>query len=386
MKDQNIICFAKDWNEDPTSNHYVMTRFAADNNKVLWINSISTRAPRLNSARDIKKIFFKAANFLKGLKQVSPTLWVLTPIVIPLHDQRWAVSVNRIILRFLIKWARWRIGMRQFQLWAFVPTAAEYVGRLGESALVYYCTDDWTSFSFSKKQQAGGMMRVLASRADVVFATATSLVRTLEAFSQHVYLAAHGVEHALFATALEDSTRVPDDLQRVAKPVIGYYGLIESWLDLQLIRWLAERHPEWSFVLIGKVCVDVGELRELPNVHFLGRKQHHELPAYCKGFDVALIPHKVNDLTRNMNPIKLREYMSAGVPVVSSALPEVAAYPSCRIADSYEDFEVAIGEAIRQGGHAFRCQLSDSMRGETWDRKIDDIGAIVERVLGRRSA
>ena len=71
---------------------------------------------------------------------------------------------------------------------------------------------------------------------------------------------------------------------------------------------------------------------------------------------------------------------------MSSALPEVAAYPSCRIADSYEDFEVAIGEAIRQGCHAFRCQLSDSMRGETWDRKIDDIGAIVERVLGRRSA
>jgi glycosyltransferase involved in cell wall biosynthesis len=380
MENNDIVCFAKDWGEDPTSCNHVM-RGLARTSKVLWVNSIATRAPSLTSGRDLRKILAKLGEFVRGARQVEPNLWVLTPLVLPFHDRAWAVTVNQYILKASIAIARWRIGIRRFHLWTFVPTAAAYVGRLGEDAVVYYCTDDWTSFSFSNRLKASSMMEYLASHADIVFATSRPLVEKLKRFSSRVFLASHGVQHALFATALQSSTALPADLAALPRPVIGYYGLIEDWLDLELIVWLAKRHPEWSFALIGQARVDTSMLAACENVYLLGRKSHEALPSYCKGFDVALIPHKVNELTLHMNPIKLREYMSAGVPVVATALPEVAAYSACQTAETYEGFETAVLEALRRGAPSDRQRLSESMRGETWERKVVEIRLVIAEAL-----
>ena len=145
--------------------------------------------------------------------------------------------------------------------------------------------------------------------------------------------------------------------------------------------YLARRHPEWSIALVGSARVDMSLLQACPNIHFLGRKPHAELPLYCKGFAVGLIPHKVNDLTRHMNPIKLREYLSAGLPVVSTALPEVKHYGEhCVVADTYEAFEQAILTALRDDSPAARQKRSDAMQWETWERKVQTLGAKVARV------
>src|SRR5206468_9194695 len=110
----------------------------------------------------------------------------------------------------------------------------------------------------------------------------------------------------------------------------GFYGTIQDWVDLDLMAYLASRHPEWSFAMIGKLCVDVSRLARYPNIHWLGRKPHSELPSYCKGFAAGLIPYILNERVLHVNPIKLREYLSAGLPVVSTAVPEVAHYAAVR--------------------------------------------------------
>jgi len=377
---QNIVCFAKDWNEDPTSCNHVLHGLAR-NNRVLWVNSISNRAPKLGSARDLRKIFRRLFGFLKGATKVGDQMWLFTPFVLPFHHSRWAIMLNRIILRVTLSAVRWRIGMRRFQLWTFMPTSSEYVGRLGEDLVVYYCTDEWTGFSAVDGKRVGEMVKSLVSRADVVFATQQLLVDKLLPLNPRSFLASHGVKFDMFATALDPATPLPADLALLPKPVLGYYGLVEEWLDLDLIAYLAERHPEWSIVLIGKVCVDVTRLQRFGNVHFLGRKPHSELPAYCKGLSVALIPHKVNELTRHMNPIKLREYLSAGVQVVSTDLPEMYRYPDgCMVARDYTEFEAACARAIAQDSIAARRARSAPMSRETWDQKVVAIGQTVMQV------
>jgi glycosyltransferase involved in cell wall biosynthesis len=137
----------------------------------------------------------------------------------------------------------------------------------------------------------------------------------------------------------------------------------------------ATRHPEWSIVLIGKKCVDTSPLDVLSNVHFLGRKPHSELPAYCKGLDVALIPHKVNELTRHMNRIKLREYLSAGLQIVSTDLPGMQHLPDyCIVAKDYESFEAGVKAALR----------GEVMRHQTWDHKLEELGETVLRVKAQK--
>jgi glycosyltransferase involved in cell wall biosynthesis len=377
---QNIICFAKDWSETPTSNNHVMAQLAKTN-KVLWLNSISTRTPNLASARDIRKIIKKLAGFLRGTTHIQDNLWVYTPIVLPLPHSRVAAILNRQILKFMLWRIRRQLKMRDFQLWSFLPNVASYVGELGETLVVYYCTDEWSKFTYVDGAKTAEAERRLLKSADIVFATAQSLVEDRLPLNPETHLARHGVDHALFSGALEDRAVVPADLASVPKPVLGFYGTIQDWIDFDLLCFLASRHPDWSIVMLGSALVDVSRLKEFPNIYFLGRKEHSQLPAYCKGFDVGIIPYVVNERIRHVNPIKLREYLSAGLPVVSTAFPEVEQYPEfCVAAKTFEEFEAAVEVALRNDSPGLKRRRSDAMRAETWEKRVAKLGEQLMRV------
>jgi glycosyltransferase involved in cell wall biosynthesis len=377
---QNIVCFSKDWSEDPTSNNHVVMQLAK-HNRVLWLNSIGTRVPRLTSGRDLRKIWKKFGDVLRGPTRVAENLWVYTPVVLPLPHSRWATVLNRIILRAALGVLRRRLGMRDFQMWTFLPNVGDYVGRLGESLVVYYCVDEWSQFNYVDGTQIAAAEERLCRRADIVFATAESLVRRKLAWNKETHLARHGVDHALFSRALEPATTVPQDVASLSRPVIGFYGTLQDWVDQDLIAHLATRHPEWSIVLIGKPMVDLSRIEKFPNVHVLGRRSHGQLPQYCKAFSVGIIPYVLHDRIIHVNPIKLREYLSAGLPVVSVDLPEAAVYREhCTIARSYEEFERGIEEALRTDSSLRRGKRAEAMRNETWVERVSEVGAHVMRV------
>jgi glycosyltransferase involved in cell wall biosynthesis len=380
MHGQNIVCFAKDWREDPTSNNHIM-RVLARTNRVLWINSISTRTPSVKSGRDLKKIAAKLGQFARGVEQVEESLWVFTPIVLPLPHSRAAQVANRVILRQSLRVVRRRLGMDEFQLWSFLPTAAPYVGSLGESLAVYYCTDEFSEFPTVDATRIARMERDICERSDIVFVTADTLLESRLGFNARTHLSKHGVDHEHFARALDGSVDVAADLASLPQPVLGFFGLLHEWVDLGLIAQVARARPDWSIALIGQAAVDTSVLSGLRNVHLLGRRPYAELPSYCKGFSVALIPFVVNELTRHVNPIKLREYASAGLPVVSTPLPEVRHYRDCYLGDTPDGFVTAIERALSEDSAEARRTRSEAMREETWERKVEQLG---DRVLNVR--
>ena len=381
MSGQNIICFAKDWSEDPTSNNHVMLELAR-HNRVLWLNSIATRTPSLRSPGDLRKIFSKLFRFFRGPQKVADNFWVYTPIVLPLPHSKLATSLNRWILRTSLRMLRRNLGMNQFQLWVFLPNAVDYVGTLGESVVVYYCVDEWSKFTYVDGPKIAAADRRLCQCADIVFGVTQALVDTRIPHNPETHLATHGVDHALFAKALLENTTVPQDLTALPQPVIGFYGTIQDWIDLDLIEHLAKRHPEWSITLIGKVCVDVSRFNGCPNVHLLGRRPHDDLPHYCKGFAVGIIPYILNERMMTVNPIKLREYLSAGLPVVSTAVPEVRSYSNlCAIAHTPGEFERAVQSALQTDTPLARRPRSHAMRPETWEKKVAAVGNHVMRIM-----
>jgi glycosyltransferase involved in cell wall biosynthesis len=384
MKNENIICFAKDWSEDPTSNNHVMRMLARDN-RVLWLNSIATRTPTFTSGRDLEKIARKLRSFAEGPRHVENGLDVYTPIVLPFPHSRLASTANRGILRATLSMLRARRGMGDFQLWSFLPTAAQYVGKLGESLAVYYCTDEWSHFSYVDGARIVALEKELCEKADVVFCTARTLVERKKAYNPETHLASHGVDHAHFAKALDAATPLAPEIARLPKPVLGFVGLVQDWVDLELLAKLAERHQSGSLVVVGKSLVDLSRLAKYPNVHLLGRKPYEDLPKYCKGFDVALIPFVLNELTRNVNPIKLREYLSAGLPVVSTELPEVAFYKGqCSVVRTHDEFLAAVAKELREDSPDARRRRSDAMKKETWEAKVEQLGETILRVKERK--
>jgi len=386
MSGENIVCFAKDWSDNPTSANHVM-KMLARNNRVLWLNSIATRTPNLSSSNDLRKIGRKMKDLVRGPFEAAPGLNVYSPIVLPFPHSRAAVRANRQILRSTVSALRRRLGMRDFQLWSFLPSAVEYVGQLGESLVVYYCTDEWSEFKSVDGTRMAALERDMCSKADLVFATSQQLVERKRLHNPETHLASHGVDHAHFSKALEPSTVVPSDVAGLPHPVVGFFGLLEYWYDIDLFAYLAERRPDWSIVVIGPEKVDCSRLRQYPNVHLLGYKAYEELPGYCKAFDVGLCPFVTNELTRNVNPIKLREYLSAGLPVVSTGIPEIQNYNAwCSNAVGPADFLAHCERVLAEDTPRLRRARSASMADETWERKVADLGAHIGRVQAQRHA
>lgn len=376
LTDENIICFANDWHNDPTSKHQVM-KLLSQKNRILWVNSIGMRKPGASSS-DLKRIFAKLRCFINGLEKINENLFVFTPIVLPLPSSVWARKINVLLLRVALWYYRKQLGMHDFQLWTFVPTMVELAGKMGEKKLIYYCVDEWSKFSFMDSESMRDMESRLLQKSDIVFVTADHLYRDKVQFNKNTFLVEHGVDHAHFSQAQERSLDIPSDIRKIKKPILGFFGLVHEWIDLDLIEHVAKARPDWSIVLIGKSSVDISRFQRYSNVHFLGRKPYESLPAYCSVFDVGMIPFKVNELTLNVNPIKLREYLSAGLPVVSTALPEVEKYSDiANISHSNDEFVMLIEKNLRQNAPEDIKVRITRMKNETWQDKISHISECI---------
>jgi glycosyltransferase involved in cell wall biosynthesis len=380
-----IIALSKDWHEDPTSNHHVL-RELAKTRRVLWLNSLATRKQNITNARDLSKIKRKLREFTQGAVNVENDLWVATPLVLPLPQSKIAGALNRQILRVTVRALRAQLGIDKFHLMTFLPNTAPYVGTLDEQLAIYYCVDEWATFSGLDREGTIAMERQLLERVDATFTTSLALRDKKAAHCKHTYLAPHGVDHAKFARAIDDALPIPADLAALPGPRIGFFGTLRDFLDYELMAHVAKARPDWSFALIGQELCDIGPLKGLPNVHLLGQKKHHELPAYCKGFDVGLVPYRIDNDVKFINPLKLREYLSAGLPVVSTGMPEVQPYAHlCHIADTGDAMVAAIERALTEGSREARIQRSAGMGSETWEARVASILRVVDQFEARKA-
>jgi glycosyltransferase involved in cell wall biosynthesis len=173
-----------------------------------------------------------------------------------------------------------------------------------------------------------------------------------------------------FSKAVSNHLPTLADIAAIPRPRLGFFGLIRDWVDLDLLAAVARRRPDWHFVLIGDSAHDLSAYRPLANMHFLGRKPYAELPAYCRQFDLGLVPFKINELTDAVNPIKLREYLAAGLPVISTPLPEARlCEPWVEVVSGASEFEAAVERSLA-GGDDRRAARSAAMSSEVWPAKL----------------
>jgi glycosyltransferase involved in cell wall biosynthesis len=243
-------------------------------------------------------------------------------------------------------------------------------GGLGEELLVYQCVDEYSAFSGVASGAILDLEERLLKQADLVLVSAERLRQSKSRVNPRTHLVRHGVDFSHFRKALDPETQVPPEIAALPRPVIGFFGLIADWVDTELLAAVARRYAHGSLVILGKATTDVSCL-QLPNVHLLGRKPYADLPAYCKGFDVALNPFRINELTLNANPLKVREYLAAGLPVVSTDIPEVRVLPDCRAATSHEDFLAQVDAALSD--RRPRVEISERMRQESWEARLAEI-------------
>ena len=381
LRGRNILCFSHDWTGDPLSKTHLMRVLSRDN-RILWINAIANRMPTA-SGHDMARIYKKLKSFTEPVREVEPNIFVLNPLAIPSYGSAAVRGFNQRFLISQVKRAMRKLGFADPLNMVFNPAAGLLAGKLGEREVIYYCVDEYTAFT----GVAAGLREIeedLFRRADVVIVSAEKLFESKKDYNPHTYIVRHGTDWNHFRTALDPATEIPEEIAGLPRPIIGFHGLLADWVDFELIRKTAAKFAHGSVVLIGKTTLDAEKkiriLDGIANIHFLGRRPYAALPAFCKAMDVALNPFEINELTLAANPLKVREYLAAGLPVVSTDIPEVHVLDDCLVGVDHDDFLAKIELALASPKP--RTEISDRIRHESWDAKVDELRDVLARVKG----
>ncbi len=378
LRGRDIVCFSHDWTGDPLSKTHLM-RVLSRENRILWINSLANRMPTVSS-KDLSRIVNKLKSFAEPMREVEPNIFVLNPLAIPAYGTEAMRKLNEKLLARQVKKAMRKLDFENPINMIFNPAAGLLAGKIGETTLIYYCVDEYTAFTGAAK----GLRKIeenLFRKADLVIVSAEKLYESKKDYNVNTHIIRHGVDFAHFRTALADETEIPAEIVNLPKPVIGFHGLLADWVDFELIKKTAEHFKNGSIVLIGKITVDAEKkiriLDGVKNIHFLGRKPYSELPAFCKGFDVALNPFEISELTLAANPLKVREYLAAGLEVVSTDIPEVRILDYCRIGETHDGFIKQIEASLAHPKS--KTTISDSIKAESWEARIDELREITAK-------
>ncbi len=393
IRDKNILCISSiDWDFNWQGHQEIMSAFAAQGNRVLFVENTGVRAPTL---KDLPRLRQRLRNWwigTKGFRQVSQNLFVYSPLVLPFPYSRVARWVNRtLLLRSLRRWMR-AAGFHRPIIWTFLPTpmVQDVIRELDHQLVVYYCIDNLAESSKAARRITVSERTFLAN-ADIVFVTARKLFDMASALNPHVTLFPFGVKFAHFERARTSPDPIPSDLRNLPKPLIGYVGGIRKEIDQALLAEVARLLPHVTFVMVGPMQTDVSLLAPHANIKFIGAREHCDVPAYIKGFDVAIIPYVRNEYTANIYPAKLNEYMAMGVPVVATDLLEIRGFNAehggvIAVASDAKGFAEAIEDSIRENSPVAVERRIQAARQNSWETRIGQMSDLIEKALITRRA
>jgi glycosyltransferase involved in cell wall biosynthesis len=382
LRGRDIVCIGfADWDTDLwTNQHHLMSRLAREN-RVLFVESLGLRRPQL-AGRDLKRIARRIRNGLRGPREADG-LHVLSPLVLPLYSNVAVRALNRRLTSMPVRRATRKLGMQRPILWAYAPQAEALLDALDPQLVIYHCVDDIGAQPRIDAASVRASEARFARRADLVLASSPVLAERLRTFSKNVLYAPNVADTELFATALGDGPLDPG-VAELTRPRIVFTGAVVSTkLDVGLLVALARAKPNWSFALVGPVGpgdprTDVSMLEAEPNMHLLGPRSYKQLPCVLRGADAGLIPYARNELTNSVFPMKVYEYMAAGLPVIATPLPALAGVSHVLAAPDAEGIARLLEEALAEDSPERRAERSRAAAAHSWERRLEEIAVAID--------
>jgi uncharacterized SAM-binding protein YcdF (DUF218 family)/glycosyltransferase involved in cell wall biosynthesis len=393
LRGRDVICISSiDWDTHWQIHQQIAWSLVAAGNRVLFVENTGVRSA---GVRDLSRLRQRVRNWwrsTKGFREVQPGLFVFSPVFLPFPYSALARWFNRTLLfRTLRRWMAAAEFSRPI-VWTFLPTplAQDLIREVEASLVVYYCADDFAATSPGARRVERSEV-ALFRQADLVFVTAERLREKAARWSRAVHAFPAGVEFSKFERVRTGPVAIPPDLARLQRPIAGYVGALHMWMDQELLAEVASAMPDVSFAFVGPPQVDMGRIARLPNVSLLGAKPHDEIPAYVKGFDVALVPYRRSEFTDSVYPVKLNEYLAMGVPIVATALPEVERFNArhggvVSIADTAPKFAAAIRHSLNGAAADQTERRVAAARANSWERRLAEMSVLIEGALERRRA
>ena len=393
LKNKNIICISSiDWDFIWQGHQEIMSTFAREGNRVLFIENTGVRRPKIKDLPRLKKRIFNWWKGTKGFRMEAENLYIFSPIFFPFPYSRVAQTLNKILfIGTLKKWLE-ITGFTNPIIWTFLPTrtSSEIIKSVNNKIVVYYCIADFYELVLDSKSLEDGEKELLQN-CDVVFAQNKEIKeKCLKYYDKKVHIFPFGVNVDNFLNYKPLDKGCLQELKQVKKPIIGYIGGIHKHIDFELIKFLAERNRSWSFLFIGPVQADINDLKEYDNVIFLGQKDFRDLPRYLYHFDVGLIPYVSSIYTKTVYPTKLNEYFAMKKPVVSTSLPEIIKFNqkhknAVNVGNSYKECEEKISESLKNDNDDKKAMRVEIAKKHNWFDRIEEMSNVIEEAMKQKN-
>ncbi|MBL8046618.1 MAG: glycosyltransferase, partial [Anaerolineales bacterium] len=385
LQSEHILLFAHNaWNEVWRNNQHISSRLAREN-LVLYVEPKVYPLSKLRRGQVPKAVWAQPR-----LTHAQDSLWLYRhPVWAPRMPAKLGLDkLMRQLRRTALLSALRQLKFKpNFLSWVYQPKDSELVGQMGERFIIYSVVDEYAAFGHQTpeaQQFIRERERQLLQIADLVLVTSPALLASKSSLNPSTVWVPNGVDFTLFEQAWRANEPLPEDIIRLPRPIVGYSGHISGRLNLPLLKQLAEMRPNWSVVLVGSVWetgaeAQLAALRQLPNVYFLGQKPAAHVPHYISGFDVALIPYLQNEESRNINPIKLYEYLAMGKPVVTVDIPALDGFRHLvRMGDSADNFSVQIQAALTKNSLILVDERRQVAAANTWDQRAEHISRLIQ--------
>lgn len=377
ISNRTFIVFSDDWGRHPSSCQHLMTQFL-HKNQILWINSIGLRSPQF-SFYDFLRALEVLKRWTKPLVHIEKNLWVFSPFSLPWNRipaiRRW----NKKIAIRQIKRVIGKIGLKRIVSLTTDPNICDWIGELGEDLKIYYCVDDFSEWPGMNRELILEMETKLLLKIDLFLATSQRLFDIKKPTDKPALLIPHGVDVQHFKKAYNEGGF---HSQKVPPLSIAYFGVIDERLDYDLIHYLVQKRPKWTWVFLGPLITCPKELRKEQNFRFIPPVSYSKLPEALRSYNLLILPYKLNQLTESINPLKLRECLATGKLVVSSDIPEVRVFSDIvKIGKTKEDFlnilDVFAGGKERPDPH----KQWERLKGETWQSRAEKLSNKIQELL-----
>lgn len=393
IKDLNeisFICFGgEDWwyHNRGHIDMQLMRRFGKLGT-VLYVNSIVMQKPSLKKRTGggksfSQKLIRKGKSIFRGLRKSDAGFWVYSPVSLPVHHIGWLRIINEIILRLQMWCVTRKLGIRNPVIWVACPAACDVAIKIKKSKLVYQRTDRFEEYPNINAEIIAQYDQRLKAAADLtVFVNNTLYNEESSQCKKTLYLD-HGVDFDMFSTA-ESNKETPEDIKDIKVPIVGFFGGIDDHTsDIAFVERITDLLPEMSFVFIGSISANCSRLMSKKNVWMLGQKDYGQIPHYGKCFDVAIMPWRQNRWIQACNPIKLKEYLALGKPIVSTPFPELQKYFDLVYqARTPEEFARSIRVALVEDGSERIAARREKVKDASWESKAQ---LVMDELFGKNN-
>lgn len=383
-KGKDVICFGgEDWSYHNRGHidMQLMRRFARYGT-TMYVNSIVMQKPKLNQgSKFIQKFTRKAKSIITGLKKSHTGFWVYSPFSLPVHHLAWARPLNEMLLRCQIRRVVDKLRLNDPIVWVACPVACETAIKMKKSLLVYQRTDRYEEYPNVDYDTIRKYDLKLKASADLTLFVSSLLYEEERSQCKKAFLLDHGVDYDVFAMA-EQNPYKPEDMADIPKPIVGFFGAIDDHTsDISFLKKVIDLLPQMSFVFVGSASSDCSSLLSKSNVRMLGQKPYEQIPHYGKCFDVAIMPWKQNRWIEACNPIKLKEYLALGKPIVSTPFVELQKYRDVVYeAKTPKEFAECIKQVLAEDNAERITGRRKTVLNASWESKAQ---LVLEKLFGK---